>query len=98
MQSTALRTVKIDLQRTYAEGLKSRQETCEKVLPPIGNDSVGRATARFRRDFISESAGRERHPGIAAIRDMIVSQAVIQVLKPIFEAMFSSTNHGFKPR
>jgi RNA-directed DNA polymerase len=51
-----------------------------------------------RRVFIPKGAGGGERPlGIPTIRDRIVQQALRQVLEPIFEGVFSTRSHGFRP-
>lgn len=50
-----------------------------------------------RRKLIPKSGGGTRPLGIPNVRDRIVQQAILQVLEPIFEPVFSSRSHGFRP-
>lgn len=50
-----------------------------------------------RRKWIPKAGGGDRALGIPSVRDRIVQQAILQVLEPIFEPVFSTRSHGFRP-
>ncbi len=50
-----------------------------------------------RRVEIPKPDGRTRNPGVPAVVDRFVRQAVTQVLTPIFGGQFHDHSYGFRP-
>ena len=50
-----------------------------------------------KRVEIPKPGGGMRQLGIPCVRDRVVQQALLQVLSPIFEPLFSECCHGFRP-
>lgn len=46
---------------------------------------------------IPKPGGGKRQLGIPTVVDRLVQQAILQVLSPIFEAVFSDSSYGFRP-
>jgi len=76
----------------YATGLEGR-------LPDL-HSRVHRGAYRAtpsRRVYIPKAGGRQRPLGVAALEDKIVQQAVVTILKAIYEEDFLGFSYGFRP-
>ncbi|MBF0527539.1 MAG: hypothetical protein HQK56_20860 [Deltaproteobacteria bacterium] len=51
----------------------------------------------IRGKAIPKSGGGVRQLGIPTVVDRLVQQAILQILTPIFEPIFSSSSFGFRP-
>jgi len=52
----------------------------------------------IRRVWIPKSNGEQRGLGIPNVIDRWASQAVLQVLEPLYDPTFHESSHGFRPR
>jgi group II intron reverse transcriptase/maturase len=76
----------------YEEGLENRLLDLK--------DRIHRGAYRAqpsRRVYIPKGNGRQRRLGIAAPEDKIVQQAVVTILKEIYEVDFRGFSYGFRP-
>lgn len=46
---------------------------------------------------IPKPGGGVRQLGIPTVKDRLVQQAILQIMEPIFDSMFSESNYGFRP-
>jgi RNA-directed DNA polymerase len=53
--------------------------------------------SEVRRHEIPKSGGGVRQLGIPTVLDRFIQQAILQVLQPIFDPMFSEYSYGFRP-
>ena len=51
-----------------------------------------------KRVEIPKDNGKKRGLGIPTVTDRVVQQAIVQILTPIFEPLFSENSYGFRPR
>ena len=50
-----------------------------------------------RRVEIPKSDGGVRNLGVPTVIDRVIQQAIVQVLTPIYEPLFSDSSYGFRP-
>ena len=81
---------------TVDEMLPYLKEHREELIANIRN---GRYKPQpVRRVEIPKPDGGKRMLGVPTVIDRMVQQAVVQILQPIFEPIFSESSYGFRPK
>lgn len=97
----ALRRVKANKGSPGADGMTVEQlSDYLRAHWPQHRDELLRGTytpSPVRRVEISKPAGGVRKLGVPTALDRFVQQAVLQVLRPLFDPTFSDHSYGFRP-
>lgn len=67
----------------------------EELVRQLINDEY--KPSPVRRVTIPKPGGKQRELGIPTVKDRMIQQAMLQVLTPIFDPMFSESSYGFRP-
>jgi group II intron reverse transcriptase/maturase len=97
----ALKQVRANKGAAGVDGLDIDQtaELLRTEWPAI-RDSLLKGTYRpqpVRRVMIPKPGGGERELGIPPVLDRLIQQALLQVLQPILDPVFSEHSYGFRP-
>src|SRR5213080_1782575 len=76
----------------YGEGVEERIQDLHARV-----HKGGYRAQPSKRKYIAKEDGRQRPLGIAALEDKIVQQAVVTVLKQVYEEDFLGFSYGFRP-
>ena len=81
---------------TVEEMLPYLKEYREELLGALGN---GRYKPKaVRRVEIPKPDGGKRMLGVPTVIDRMIQQAIVQVLQPMYEPLFSENSYGFRPK
>lgn len=71
------------------------KENSEKVIYQIRTGQY--MPQPVRRVEIPKGNGKKRKLGIPTVTDRVIQQAVVQILSPLFDTIFSPYSYGFRP-
>ena len=81
---------------TVEEMLPYLKENREELLKALRNGSY--KPKAVRRVEIPKPDGGKRMLGVPTVIDRMIQQAIVQVLQPIYEPLFSESSYGFRPK
>lgn len=84
------------------DGIEVRQlaSDFDKIWPAV-RKSLDEGTYRpspVRRVVIPKPDGGQRELGVPTVQDRLIQQALLQVLVPVFDPIFSDSSFGFRPK
>ena len=80
---------------TVEEMLPYLKEHREELLKALRNGKY--KPKPVKRVEIPKPDGGKRNLGVPTVIDRMIQQAIVQVLQPIYEPLFSNNSYGFRP-
>lgn len=81
---------------TVEEMLPYLKEHREELLEALRNEKY--KPKAVRRVEIPKLDGGKRMLGVPTVIDRMIQQAIVQVLQPMYEPLFSESSYGFRPK
>lgn len=72
------------------------QEYVKKIIEDLSNNKFN--PKPVRREYIKKANGKMRPLGIPSFKDKLVQEVVRNFLEAIYEPIFSTNSHGFRPK